>query len=410
MSSDIKPSDIAIKAENLSKCYHTYAKPHHRLLQSIFRGRNYAREFWALRDVSFEVKRGEVLGVIGRNGAGKSTLLQMICGTVTPTSGTVVVNGRVAALLELGAGFNPDFSGRENVYLNASIMGLSREETAARFNDIVAFSELADFIDEPVKTYSSGMFVRLAFSVAIHTSPDVLIVDEALSVGDFAFRNKCIKRVQELRNAGTTILFVSHDLSTLQLICDRAIWLDKGALVGAGDPVHISQEYHAAGTAAEGAGTVQRPPVPQQNTEQARFTVFGLRRGEGARFGAGDNIEFDFELEALQALADPVFAVSVYRADGDWLIGQTSREAKVSWKSLGVGDLAKGRLSLDRNLLSPGDYAAAFGAYSSDLSICYALTELNAHFSVRTDFPTWGKIYHPATWTIQDGAIKGDGR
>ncbi len=394
-------SEVAIKATNLSKCYQTYAKPHHRLLQSIFRGGNYAREFWALRNISFEVKRGEVLGIIGRNGAGKSTLLQMICGTVTPTSGSVDVRGRVAALLELGAGFNPDFSGRENVYLNASIMGLSREETAARFDEIVAFSELADFIDEPVKTYSSGMFVRLAFSVAIHTNPDVLIVDEALSVGDFAFRNKCIKRVQELRNAGTTILFVSHDLSTLQLICDRAIWLEKGALVESGDPVHVSQNYHAAGT-AEAAVTPQRPPVPQQNTEQARFTLFKLRRGEGAKFGAGDNIEFEFEMEALQPLTDPVFAISVYRADGDWVIGQTSREAKVSWKSLGIGGLAKGRLSLDRNLLSPGDYAAAFGAYSSDLSICYALTELNAHFGVRTDFPTWGKIYHPATWTIQE--------
>ena len=399
--SDTRSSDVAIRATHLSKCYHTYAKPHYRLLQSIFPSRSYSREFWALRDVSFDVNRGEVLGIIGRNGAGKSTLLQMICGTVTPTSGTVEVNGRVAALLELGAGFNPDFSGRENVYLNASIMGLSREETEARFDDIVAFSELAEFIDEQVKTYSSGMFVRLAFSVAIHTKPDVLIVDEALSVGDFAFRNKCIKRVQELRSAGTTILFVSHDLSTLQLICDRAIWLDKGAMVEAGDPVHVSQNYHAAGT-TEASVTVQRPPVPQQRTDQARFTLFKLRRGEGAVFGAGENIEFDFELEALEPLTDPVFAISVYRADGDWVIGQTSREAKVNWQSLAPGGLAKGRLVLDKNLLSPGDYAGAFGAYSSDLSICYALTELNVHFSVRTDFPTWGKIYHPATWVIHD--------
>lgn len=395
-------SEPVIRASNLSKCYQIYGKPHHRLLQSLFRSRKtFYRDFWALKDVSLDVKRGEVLGVIGRNGAGKSTLLQIVCGTVTPTTGTVEVNGRVAALLELGAGFNPEFTGRENVYLNASIMGLSRAETEQRFNDIVAFSELAEFIDEPVKTYSSGMFVRLAFAVAIHTEPDILIVDEALSVGDFAFRNKCIKRVQELRAKGTTILFVSHDLSTLQLICDRAVWLEKGQVKAVGDPVAVTQDYHAA-AAGEAPRTPERPPVPQQRTDHGRFALFKLARGEGATFTAGQDIAFDFELEALTALDGAVFAVSIYRADGDWVIGQTSREAGVTWKALSAGGLAKGRLTLDKNLLAPGDYAAAFGAYSADLSICYALTELNVHFSVRSDFPTWGKFLHPATWIVHD--------
>ncbi len=394
-------SELAIKAVGLSKCYQIYGKPHHRLLQSIFRSfRTYYRDFWALKDVSFEVKRGEVLGVIGRNGAGKSTLLQIICGTVTPTSGAVEVMGRVAALLELGAGFNPEFTGRENVYLNASIMGLTRDETDRAFDGILAFSELAEFIDEPVKTYSSGMYVRLAFAVAIHTNPDVLIVDEALSVGDVAFRNKCIRRVQDLRAQGTTILFVSHDLSTLQLICDRAIWLEKGAIKAAGDPVAVSQNYHAAMMGEVGA-TAQRPSVPQQRTDHARFTVFNLFRGEGATFLGGQDIAFNFELEAMKALENAVFAVSIYRTDGDWVIGQTSREAGVAWKPIAAGGSARGQLVLEKNLLAPGDYAAAFGAYSADLSICYALTELNAHFSVRTDFPTWGKILHPAKWIIQ---------
>ena len=395
-------SEIAIQVSNISKCYQIYGKPHHRLLQSIFRGfRKYYRDFWALKDVSLEVRRGEVLGIIGRNGAGKSTLLQIICGTVTPTSGTIAVNGRVAALLELGAGFNPEFTGRENVYLNASIMGMTTSETNAVFDDIVAFSELADFINEPVKTYSSGMFVRLAFAVAIHTSPDVLIVDEALSVGDVAFRNKCIKRVQELRANGTTILFVSHDLSTLQLICDRAIWIEKGSIKAMGDPVAVSQNYHAAMMGETGV-TAQRPSVPQQRTDQARFTAFGLRRGEGVIFNAGQDIEINFELEALKALEQAVFAVSIYRADGDWVIGQTSREAGVVWKPMVAGATTQGQLVLEKTFLAPGDYAAAFGAYSGDLSICYALTELNVHFSVRTDFPTWGKILHPARWVIHD--------
>jgi len=394
-------SELAIKAVGLSKCYQIYGKPHHRLLQSIFRSfRTYYRDFWALKDVSFEVKRGEVLGVIGRNGAGKSTLLQIICGTVTPTSGAVEVRGRVAALLELGAGFNPEFTGRENVYLNASIMGLTRDETDRAFYDILAFSELAEFIDEPVKTYSSGMYVRLAFAVAIHTNPDVLIVDEALSVGDVAFRNKCIRRVQDLRAQGTTILFVSHDLSTLQLICDRAIWLEKGAIKAAGDPVAVSQNYHAAMMGEVGA-TAQRPSVPQQRTDHARFTTFNLLRGEGATFLGGQDVAFNFELEAIKSLENAVFAVSIYRTDGDWVIGQTSREAGVAWKPIAAGGSARGQLVLEKNLLAPGDYAAAFGAYSADLSICYALTELNAHFSVRTDFPTWGKILHPAKWIIQ---------
>jgi ABC-type polysaccharide/polyol phosphate transport system ATPase subunit len=394
-------SEVAIKVSNVSKCYQIYGKPHHRLLQSIFfHRRTYYRDFWALRDISVEVKRGEVLGVIGRNGAGKSTLLQIICGTVTPSSGDVQVKGRVAALLELGAGFNPDFTGRENVFLNASIMGLSHAETERIFDDIVAFSELAEFINEPVKTYSSGMFVRLAFSVAIHTVPDILIVDEALSVGDIAFRNKCLKRVLDLRAKGTTILFVSHDLSTLQLICDRAIWLEKGEIKSTGDPVAVSQNYHAA-LMGEVSASAQRPSVPQQRTDHGRFTVFSLYRGEGAIFGAGQDIEFDFELEALKPLDDAVFAISVYRTDGDWVIGQTSREAGVAWKAMATGECARGRLVLEKNLLAPGDYAVAFGAYSADLSICYALTELNVHFSVRTDFPTWGKVLHPARWIIQ---------
>ena len=174
-------SDIAIKVENLSKCYQLYEKPRDRLLQMLFRGhRQYYREFWALRDVSFEVKKGETIGIIGRNGSGKSTLLQMICGTLNPTSGSIQTHGRIAALLELGSGFNPEFTGRENVYMNASVLGLSKEEVDARFDEIVAFADIGDFIEQPVKTYSSGMYVRLAFAVIAHVDADILVIDEAL--------------------------------------------------------------------------------------------------------------------------------------------------------------------------------------------------------------------------------------
>lgn len=180
--------EIAISLENVSKCFKRYARPIDRLKEILLPGKAYAQEFWALRDLSFDVMKGETMGIIGRNGAGKSTLLQVICGTLTPTSGKVQVNGRVAALLELGAGFNPEFTGRENVYMNGAIMGLSKQEVDSRFDRIAAFADIGDFIDQPVKTYSSGMYVRLAFSSAIHVNPDILIVDEALSVGDLFFR------------------------------------------------------------------------------------------------------------------------------------------------------------------------------------------------------------------------------
>ena len=257
-------SEIAIKVENLSKCYQLYNTPRDRLkqfamprLRRLFgkTPRQYFQEYWALKNISFEVKKGETFGIIGRNGAGKSTLLQLLCGTLTPSDGTVEINGRVAALLELGAGFNPEFTGQENVYLNASVLGLRKEEVDLRLDSILAFADIGEFINQPVKTYSSGMFVRLAFAIAIHVEPSILIVDEALSVGDIAFQNKCVLKIRELREKGTTLLFVTHDLSILQLICDRVAWLRGGEIVMTGDPVKVSQEYYVETTGSQRQGS-----------------------------------------------------------------------------------------------------------------------------------------------------------
>jgi len=224
-------SETVISVRNLGKCYQIYDKPRDRLLQMFARGRKkYYREFWALRDISFDLARGEVLGIVGKNGAGKSTLLQMVCGTLFPTAGTVEVQGRVAALLELGAGFNPEFSGRENVYLSATVMGLSKEEIDERYDAIVAFSGIGDFIEQPVKTYSSGMYVRLAFAVATSVEPDILIVDEALSVGDGAFARQSFDRIMGLKERGATILFCSHSMYMLEAFCAKAIWLEQGQM------------------------------------------------------------------------------------------------------------------------------------------------------------------------------------
>ncbi|WAR46599.1 ABC transporter ATP-binding protein [Methylomonas rapida] len=245
-------TDIAIKVENLSKCYQIYNQPHDRLKQSIYprlqrlvrqQTKQYFREFWALKDVSFEIKKGETVAIIGRNGSGKSTLLQMICGTLSPTSGTLETQGRIAALLELGAGFNPEFSGRENIYLNGSLLGLSRDEIDNRFDDIAAFADIGQFIDQPIKTYSSGMAVRLAFSIHAQLDPDILIVDEALSVGDYFFQQKCFAHLRKLREDGLTLLFVSHDMGTVRDLCPSSIYLSKGEAVFIGDSQEAIRAY-----------------------------------------------------------------------------------------------------------------------------------------------------------------------
>ncbi|MCL2872281.1 MAG: ABC transporter ATP-binding protein [Betaproteobacteria bacterium] len=239
-------SEVSIKVENLSKCYQIYGRPRDRLLQMLMRGRRqYFQEFWALRDISFEVRRGETIGIIGRNGSGKSTLLQLICGTLTPTTGTAEAKGRVAALLELGAGFNPEFTGRENVYLAAGLYGLNREEIDARFENICEFADIGEFIEQPVKTYSSGMFVRLAFAVIAHVDADVLVIDEALSVGDAYFVQKCMRFLRQFMEKGT-LLFCTHDIGAVINLCKKAIWIDHGKMVMMGTPKKVSESYLAA--------------------------------------------------------------------------------------------------------------------------------------------------------------------
>lgn len=245
-------SDAIIKAASLGKCYQIYSSPAERLKQMVYprlmriAGQQAAprfREFWALRGVDFEIRRGETVGILGRNGSGKTTLLQLLCGTLPPSEGVCDVQGRVAALLELGAGFKPEFTGRENVLINSAIIGVPEEQALARMDEVIAFSELGDVIDQPVKTYSSGMYVRLAFSAAIHVSPDILVVDEALAVGDARFQAKCFRRINELKDQGVTILFVSHATEQVAMHCTRALLLDHGRLIEDGHPREVSNHY-----------------------------------------------------------------------------------------------------------------------------------------------------------------------
>lgn len=237
-------SDIAISVKNLTKTYRIFNHPGDRIKQAFTFGRvKFHKEFTAIKDVSFEIKKGETVGIIGRNGSGKSTLLQLICGILKPTSGSVTVNGRISALLELGSGFNPEFTGRENIYFQGAIMGFSKEAMDARVEDIIAFADIGEFIDQPVRTYSSGMFVRLAFAVAVHVDPEVLVIDEALAVGDSSFQTKCLKRINLIRNKGASVLFVTHSLEQVAHFCDRALLLDKSSFVTLGQTAQVLDEY-----------------------------------------------------------------------------------------------------------------------------------------------------------------------
>jgi len=237
-------SEFAIRVRNVGKSFHIYDKPQHRLRQMLgATKRQLYREFWAVRDVSLDVRKGETIGIVGCNGSGKSTLLQVICGTLAPTEGQVETKGRLAALLELGAGFNPEFSGRENVSMNAAILGLTRAETDAKFDEIAEFADIGDFMDQPVKTYSSGMYVRLAFAVQACIDPDILVVDEALAVGDERFQRKCFARMEKLKGNGTSILFVSHSAQNILDWCDRAILMHKGEAIYSDSPVNTIQAY-----------------------------------------------------------------------------------------------------------------------------------------------------------------------
>lgn len=232
-----------IRAHNLSKSYRVFRRPLDRLKQSLWRGkRTFFSEFWAVENASFDIKKQETVGIIGSNGSGKSTLLRLINGILVPTGGNLEVNGRITALLELGAGFNSEFTGRENVFMNAAIMGLSRKETESRFKEIESFAGIGHFIDQPVKTYSSGMYVRLAFSVAVHVSPEILLIDEALSVGDIRFRQKCMARIKEFCASGT-VVFVSHDMAAVKELCSRVIWIEAGRIQVDGVPKTVVDKY-----------------------------------------------------------------------------------------------------------------------------------------------------------------------
>jgi lipopolysaccharide transport system ATP-binding protein len=398
----------AIRVEGLGKRYEIYAKPHHRLLQTLLRGRRaFYREFWALRGVTLEIARGETVGIIGRNGSGKSTLLQLIAGTLTPSEGTVTVAGRIAALLELGSGFNPEFTGRENVFLNGSILGLTHHEIDKQFDAIAAFADIGEFIDQPIKTYSSGMVVRLAFAVAVHVEPEVLVVDEALSVGDTSFQTKCLGRVRALQERGVAILLATHSEAMINEYCDRAAYLDRGRLVVAGPTRRIVEWYASARVAAAGGTTLVVPahsetasatamavaaPMrhsgPAPATEIVRVAITDAQGEPKVSFSHDE--EFLVSVEALYRAANPapVFGIQLKTTSDIVLWTATTNLLGILTEAISAGESRRyvwrlrARFGAGRYVLAVGCGVQVDGEYRTHSRLHYA-----GHFDVLAKGP-----------------------
>lgn len=402
--------EVMIRAKGLGKRYEIYETPRDRLKEFILpvmrrplglAQKHYFREFWALRDVSFEIRRGETIGIVGRNGSGKSTLLQILCGTLTQTEGEVSVSGRVAALLELGAGFNPEFTGRENVFMNAALLGLSSNETEERLDDIFAFADIGEFIDQPVKTYSSGMYVRLAFAVIAHVDADVLVVDEALAVGDAVFTQRCMRYINRFQEHGT-LLFVSHDIAAVQGLCRSAIWLNEGRIVRTGPSREVAESYlhytqqqiygdrvqievveTQSSVATESGNELSAVDYGgeitlQDNLHAARgwesggaeivsIDVYNVETGQPV-FAGWDRVRIVIRARAHQRLEKPILGFIVKDRLGQDLFGENTLPSRNgSVEAVEAGQLVTAGFVFRLPVLQNGDYAVMASVADGDL-------------------------------------------
>lgn len=395
--------EVAIQYRDVGKRF-TYTKEQaSSVLESILAlGRNRANsetDLWAVRDVGFDVMRGESVGLIGRNGSGKSTLLKLTTRILKPTVGEVNVFGRISALLELGAGFHDDLTGRENVYLNGSVLGLSKAEIDARFDDILSFSELENFIDMPVKHYSSGMYMRLGFSVAVHCDPDILLVDEILSVGDAAFQRKCINHIMDLKQSGVTIIMVSHHADTIQKLCDKLVWLDKGNLQRIGKTDEVMGEYvrYMASVGAE-----DRPTTFARNgSYEAEITDVRFLNNDNESkqvFRTGDPMTIEMSYIAHQPIKDPEMGFAIFRDDGTHINGPNNRLVGFDIDQIeGVGKL---RYQIKALPLMPGRYSVSAAIQDGHKPHAYDFHVQAYHFEIELESTPelHGIVALPATW------------
>jgi ABC-type polysaccharide/polyol phosphate transport system ATPase subunit len=413
--------EFAISVRNLSKKYHLYESPQHRLREALhpFR-KKFHRDFWALNDVSFDVPKGSTWGILGRNGSGKSTLLQLICGVLQPTAGSVATSGRISALLELGAGFNPNFTGRENVYMNGSILGLSRQEMDGKFEGIASFADIGEFIEQPVKTYSSGMYVRLAFAVAINVEPEILIVDEALAVGDMMFQAKCRDKIKALMESGVTTLFVTHDMNTVNTLCDAAIMLDEGQVFTQGKAQLVTLQYyqfmrereHAQQAAAKaqkseekrvqpGSGKDIRAEIKGKTTEEdyrygtgaariVEYAVLNSKKEEVNALRCGETFTVKIRAEFNERIENPCFGFTISNIAGQNLLAvHTFLDAEIPIGPKEKGDIVEVEMETAM-LLNPGRYLLSIGI--AEHRTVFDFTNIDARKNIST-IEVFGKEY-----------------
>ncbi len=365
--------DYVIEAKNISKRYDIYPHPFDRVKELLSFGRKkYHTELWALKEITFKVKRGESFGFIGSNGAGKSTLLKLISGISKPTEGEISVRGRVSALMELGAGFHHEFTGRDNIYMNCSILGMTKDEIEKKMDEIIEFSELGDFIDRPIKIYSTGMFMRLGFSVAINTDPEILLIDEILAVGDEYFQSKCYKKIKEFREQGKTVIFVSHSINTVRGLCDRVMWLDNGKVRALGDSVRVTEDYLNFQRARIGsslgldnqdeAGKI--PKITRQGTKEAEIVKVEFLNEKGEikdTFNFNETLIVRLHFVAHERIETPNMGVSIWRNDGVLCYGSSSAKDETSLEYLeGEGHLD---VIFPECPLMAGEYEISVGIY-----------------------------------------------
>ncbi|MDY6971271.1 MAG: ABC transporter ATP-binding protein [Thermodesulfobacteriota bacterium] len=412
---------VTIRVKDLSKVYRLYDDPAGRLKEAIWRGRrSYHRDFWALKDVSFEVAKGKTLGIIGRNGSGKSTLLELIARTVAPTYGQIEIFGRVSALLELGTGFDPNFTGRENVYMNGAILGLVREEIDDRFEEIERFAGIGDFMDQPVKLYSNGMYVRLAFATAINVDPDVLLVDEALAVGDTVFQHRCMSKIREIQEQGKTIAFVSHDLGAVKKLCTEAILLERGEMLCMGTPEVAIEKYNRIiwnserdeileGITSGDEPVDLREAIPFEEVKaydrrfgnrKAEIIGFALTDEKGKKreaFAAGAEVLFSVAVKCHESADMPLASFLVKDLIGNDLFGANTDAECYPLSPCPAGSTVQITFSFVLPHLRPGSYAltAAFGNGTLDNPSAYDWVENICVFTAECHDTWFGLIRTP---------------
>lgn len=394
------PSDLAVVAQNVTKRFRIYHERPHSLKERVvsLRGSRY-EEFLALNDVSCQIGHGESFGIIGANGSGKTTLLKCIAGILRPDEGRILTSGRMASLLELGAGFHPDLTGRENVYLNASILGLTKRQTERQFDEMVAFAELEQFIDTQVKHYSSGMYIRLGFAVAVHADPEILLVDEVLAVGDERFQRKCLDRIAKFQREGRTIVVVTHSMDMLRNVCNRAMFLHEGRVKAEGDSADVIRVFRDT---LHGEAHIEAAPGEERGNRKIQILRVAITDGRGQErevFRAGDNLVVTIDLEATEPVDDPMVGIAIYDDKDDLVVGTNSDILRVP---LGVlNGKTRVRFACDGLPMQDGNYLITVGVTTRDHRTVYHWQEKFYSFACERTGLAYGRLVIPVTFDFE---------